>query len=81
MKKSGIVRRLDDLGRVVPPMEMRRALDIEDRDALEFTLEGDAIVIRKYTPSCVFCFSGEEFVEFKGRRICRRCLDELQKQS
>lgn len=77
MKSTGIVRRLDSLGRIVPPMEMRRALDIEDRDALEFSLEGDAIVMRKYKPSCAFCGSTEELAEFKGRYICENCRHEI----
>ena len=77
MKPTGIVRRLDNLGRIVPPMEMRRALGIEDRDALEITLEGDAIVLRKYEPTCAFCGSSKDLTEFKERSICKTCLQEL----
>ena len=81
MKPTGIVRRLDNLGRIVPPMEMRRALGIEDRDALEITLEGDAIVLRKYEPTCVFCGSNENLTEFKERSICNACLQELARNA
>lgn len=77
MRSTGIIRRLDSLGRIVPPMEMRRTLGIEDRDELEFSLEGDAIVMRKYKPSCAFCGQTEELTEFKGRCVCRHCLHEL----
>lgn len=80
MKPTGIVRRLDNLGRIVPPMEMRRVLGIEDRDALEITLEGDAIVMRKYVPTCVFCGSTDELTEYKERTVCSHCLHELVKK-
>ena len=77
MKTTGIIRRLDSLGRVVPPMEMRRALGIEDRDAIEFTLEGDAIVIRKCRTVCVFCGSTDELTEYRERPICAACRKHL----
>lgn len=77
MKTTGIVRRLDSLGRVVPPMEMRRALGIGDRDAIEFTLEGDAIVIRKCQSGCTFCGSAEELIEYHDRLVCSECRKRL----
>ncbi len=81
MKSTGIVRRLDSLGRIVPPMELRRALGIEDRDELEFSLEGDAIVMRKYKPSCAFCGQTEELTEFKGHYICESCHREIAEKA
>ena len=77
MEPCGIVRRFDRNGRIVPPMEMRLALDIGDNDPVEFTLEGDGIVIRKYHPSCAFCGTSEELTEFKGRYLCATCKKEI----
>lgn len=79
MKSTGIVRRFDRNGRIVPPMEMRIALGIGDNDPVEFTLEGDGIVIRKYTPSCAFCGESNALSEFKGRYVCDACRKELSK--
>lgn len=76
MKSTGIVRRLDDLGRIVLPIEIRRTLDIADKSPLEIYVEGDSIILRKYESSCVFC--GEKAtVDYKNRGICSKCLNEL----
>ena len=55
MKSTGIVRKVDELGRIVLPIEMRRTLDIAEKDALEIYVEGDSIILRKYQPACIFC--------------------------
>ena len=57
MKSTGIVRKVDELGRIVLPIELRRTLDISEKDTLEIYVEGSAIVLRKYRPSCIFCDS------------------------
>ena len=77
MKPSGIVRRVDELGRIVLPIELRRALDIEERDPLEIALDGDCILLRKYQPTCIFCNAEEELLSYCGKRVCRRCLAAL----
>lgn len=77
MKPSGIVRRVDELGRIVLPIELRRALDIEERDPLEIALDGDCILLRKYQPTCIFCNAEEELLHYNGKRVCRRCLAAL----
>lgn len=77
MKSTGIVRKVDELGRIVLPMELRRVLDIKIRDSLEITSEDDKIVLKKYEPCCVFCSSKEELQSFKGRCVCKKCLDEI----
>ena len=77
MKPSGIVRRVDELGRIVLPIELRRALEIEERDPVEIALEGDCILLRKHRPTCVFCGAEEELLDYRGKRVCRRCIDEL----
>ena len=60
MKSTGIVRKVDELGRIVLPIEMRRTLDIEEKDALEIYVEGESVILRKYQASCVFCDSVKE---------------------
>ena len=80
MKSTGIVRRVDELGRVVLPIELRRTLEIEERDQLEITLEDDRIVLRKYQPTCVFCGADTDLLEYRGKRICGKCLQEINEQ-
>ena len=78
MKSTGIVRKVDELGRIVLPIEMRRTLDIAERDALEIYVEGSSVILRKYRPSCIFCDSSREVSEFKGKNVCPKCLKELK---
>ena len=78
MKATGIVRKVDELGRIVLPIEMRRTLDISEKDALEIYVEGSSIILKKYRPSCIFCDSTKEIVKFRGKNVCPRCLRELQ---
>lgn len=78
MKSTGIVRKVDELGRIVLPVELRRTLGIVERDRLEISVEGSAIVLRKHSPSCVFCDSARDVLDFHGRSICPRCLEELK---
>jgi transcriptional pleiotropic regulator of transition state genes len=78
VKATGIVRKVDELGRIVLPIEMRRTLDIAERDALEIYVEGSSVILKKYKPSCIFCDSTKEVTEFKGKNICPRCLKDLK---
>ena len=78
MKSTGIIRKVDDLGRIVLPIELRRTLDIAERDSLEIFVDGASIVLRKYQPSCVFCDSAKNVVSFKGKNVCPNCLKELR---
>lgn len=78
MKSTGIVRKVDELGRIVLPIELRRTLDISEKDTLEIYVEGSAIVLRKYRPSCIFCDSTRDVFQFKGKNLCPRCLKELR---
>ena len=79
MKSTGIVRKVDELGRVVIPIELRRNLDIEVKDALEIFVDGEHIVLKKYAPACLFCGQAKDVETFKGKNICPSCLDELKK--
>ena len=77
MKSTGIIRRLDELGRIVIPKEMRDKLDITVGTPLEIHIEGDDIVIRKDVETCIFCGSIEDITEFKGKQVCAVCRGEL----
>lgn len=81
MKSTGIVRKVDELGRIVLPIELRRTLDISEKDALEIYVEGSAIILKKYRPTCVFCDSVRDVNVFKGKNICPKCLRELREES
>lgn len=77
MKSSGIIRRVDELGRVVLPIELRRALDIDEHDPLEIVPDGDLIILRKLQPACIFCGAEDDLLEYEGKRVCRTCLRKL----
>lgn len=81
MRAIGIIRKLDELGRVVIPVEMRRMLDLADRDVVEITVEGDRLVLQKHMPRCVFCSRSEMLVDYHNRRICTACMRELSAMS
>jgi transcriptional pleiotropic regulator of transition state genes len=78
MKSTGIVRKVDELGRVVIPIELRRTLGIEIKDALEIYVEGEHIIFKKYQPACLFCDSAANVHNYKGKLICNDCLEELK---
>ncbi len=80
MKTTGIVRKVDELGRIVLPIEMRRTLDIAEKDPVEIYVEGESVILRKYQASCVFCDSVKDIVVFKGRNVCAACLAKLKEQ-
>ena len=79
MKSTGIVRKVDELGRIVIPIELRRTLDIEEKDALEIYVDNDRIILRKYEPACacVFCGNADEVINFKGKNVCKECLAQI----
>ena len=79
MKSTGILRSVDELGRIVLPKSMRQNLEISERDQLEIYTEGDRIILRTYQPSCVFCETSENIVFFNGKRVCSACLEELKR--
>ncbi len=79
MKNIGIVRKVDELGRIVIPKELRRTLNLEEGDGLEIYTEGEEIILKKYAPDCIFCGEAKEVINFKGKNICKICLKELGK--
>lgn len=78
MKSTGIVRKVDELGRVVIPIELRRTLGIDVKDALEIYVDTGNIILRKYEPACTFCGSSEDILTYKGKTLCRSCLKDIE---
>ena len=81
MKATGIVRRIDELGRIVLPIELRRTMDIEERDGVEIYLEGDLIIVRKFEQTCLFCGTARYLIAFKEKSVCRDCIRALNKKA
>jgi transcriptional pleiotropic regulator of transition state genes len=77
MKSTGIVRKVDELGRIVLPIELRRTLDIAEKDSLEIYVDGPSIILKKYQVSCIFCDDAKDIVNFKGKNICTNCIRAL----
>ena len=77
MKATGIVRKVDELGRIVLPIELRRTLDIAERDPLEIYVDGSSIVLNKYQPACIFCGDSRDIISYKDKNICNTCLKDL----
>jgi transcriptional pleiotropic regulator of transition state genes len=78
MKSTGIVRKVDELGRVVLPMELRKVFDIREKDALEIYVDSDKIIFKKYEPACIFCSDAKDVINYKGKNICKNCLDDMK---
>lgn len=75
----GVIRRVDQLGRIVLPIELRRKLDIlVEKDSLEIYIDGNSIILKKYEPACVFCNNARNVFIFKGKNICPDCIKEIQ---
>ena len=77
MKATGIVRKMDELGRIVLPMEIRNTFDINPKDALEIFVEDDCVILRKYQPACVLCGETRNNVVLGDKRVCRGCIEKL----
>ncbi len=78
LKSTGIVRQVDELGRITLPIELRRTLEINEKDSLEIFVEGSTIVLKKYEPSCMFCGNARNIISYKDRNICAECLEEIK---
>jgi len=78
LKSTGIVRKVDELGRVVIPMELRKTMGIGEKDGMEIFVDADKIILKKYEPACTFCGNAEEVINYKGRNICRPCVGDLR---
>lgn len=80
MKSTGIVRKVDELGRIVLPIELRRTYDLAVKDAVEIYTEDDKIILKKFQRTCIFCGSQEQVVEFKDKSVCTECMNELKEK-
>ena len=78
MKKSCFVRKIDELGRIVLPIEIRQSLDIKEKDPLEIFIKEDGIFIKKNISSCTFCNTTNNLVSFSGKNVCKKCIDKLR---
>ena len=81
MKATGIVRRVDELGRIVIPIELRNKLKIAEKDPIEIYVDGSSIVLRKYEEACVFCGSTKNVVGYKGKLVCTKCAQSISDMS
>ncbi|MCQ2492405.1 MAG: AbrB/MazE/SpoVT family DNA-binding domain-containing protein [Lachnospiraceae bacterium] len=79
MKSTGIVRKLDELGRITLPIELRRNLDVNERDPLEIFVDEDKIILKKYDPSDIFTGEMDDLVEYKGKKVSKKTIRELAK--
>lgn len=78
MRVTGIVRKVDELGRVVLPIELRRGISVDCKDALEISVNGDTIILSKYVPRCIFCKSEKDVIQKMGRHLCKECITGLK---
>lgn len=78
MKSTGIVRKVDELGRVVIPIELRRTMNIQEKDALEIFVDGERIILKKYEPACIFCGNADSMCNVMGKNICTDCLSSIK---
>lgn len=80
MKSTGIVRKVDELGRIVLPIELRRTLGIEAEDRIEIFVDGESIILRKYQPACIFCDNAKDIINYKGKNICPDCIRAMNEK-
>ncbi|MBR2879191.1 MAG: AbrB/MazE/SpoVT family DNA-binding domain-containing protein [Oscillospiraceae bacterium] len=80
MKSTGIIRKLDELGRIVLPIEIRRTFALGEKDAVEIFVEGDSIILKKYQPNCIICGGDKGLIEYKGKLVCKSCTNSLSKR-
>lgn len=80
MKETGITRNLDDMGRIVLPIELRRRMNLEEGTPLEIFTQGEQIILQKHTEACVFCGNRKDLVPFRGRWICSSCREEVARE-
>ena len=80
MKSTGIVRKVDELGRIVLPSELRRTLGIEEKDRIEIFVDGESIILRKYQPACIFCDNAKDIINYKGKNICPDCIRAMNEK-
>ena len=81
MKSTGIVRPVDSLGRIVLPIELRRVMGIECKDSIEIFVSDQYIILKKYQPSCIFCNSMDDIINYKGKMVCKECINHMSEEA
>lgn len=79
MKSTGIVRKVDELGRVVIPIELRNKLGIQEKDPIEIYVDGTSIILKKYEPNCIFCGNSKNIIEYNKKSVCEKCAEKIGK--
>ena len=79
MKSTGIIRKVDELGRVVIPIEIRNQFNIAEKDPIEIYVDGSSIVLKKYEPNCIFCGNTENLLNYNDKLICKNCSKKISK--
>ena len=77
MKSTGIIRRVDELGRVVIPIELRNQFNIVEKDPIEIYVDGSSIILKKFEPNCIFCGNTKDLVQYKDKLICPKCAKQI----
>ncbi len=77
IKSTGIIRKVDELGRIVIPMELRNKLGIQEKDPLEIFVDGSSIILKKYNPNCIFCGSSKNLLPYNDVLICTKCKNNI----
>lgn len=77
MKSTGIIRKIDELGRVVIPKEIRGNLDILEKDSVEIFVDGNKVIIQKYNPTCCFCGGNNKLSTYKDKLVCKNCINKI----
>ena len=77
MKSTGIIRKMDELGRVVIPIEIRNQFNIVEKDPIEIYVDGSSIILKKYEPNCIFCGNSKNLISYKDKLVCTKCAQKL----
>lgn len=80
MRATGVVRKVDELGRIVIPIELRNTYGIQIKDSLEIFVDGELIILKKYAPACIFCGNADKVSNFRGKLVCSACITEIEKK-
>ena len=80
MKSKGIVRKIDELGRIVIPKEYRNTLDVQNGDAVEISCEGDFVKVKKFSNACILCSAEDGLSEMFGKKLCQSCIDKIKRE-
>lgn len=78
MKSTGIIRKVDELGRIVIPMELRNKLKIQEKDPIEIYVDGSSVVLKKVEEACIFCGGKKDLLKYKNRTICNKCINSIK---